>query len=101
MVAHFYTKIRNIVIARDLAMAMSIKERDKRKKAKYLEDLGAHIKFLRSQKGINAAELGRRLFMERSHIARLEKGNVNPTVFLIQRICEALEISMKEFWEEF
>jgi putative transcriptional regulator len=82
-------------------MAISIKERERRKKIKFLEDLGKHIKALRISKGINGAELGRRLFMERSHIARLEMGRVNPSVYLINEICEALNISLKEFWKDF
>lgn len=82
-------------------MALSIKEKEKRKKAKYLQDLGNHIKSLRTEQGLNGAELGRRLFMERSHISRLEKGRVNPSVYLIEQICEVLGLTMIEFWKSF
>lgn len=62
---------------------------------------GKHLKKLRIEMGITGAELSRRTFIEKSHITRLEKGGDNPTLFTLQKIADALEISMADLFKEF
>ena len=82
-------------------MVTATSDSDKRRKTKFQKELGGHIKSWRQRKGVSAAELGRRLDMERSHVSRLESGGTNPSAFLLFRICSVLKISPSEFWEDF
>ncbi|MCO6499355.1 MAG: helix-turn-helix transcriptional regulator [Vicingus serpentipes] len=70
-------------------------------KEKFLKNLGKHIKELREKKGLSAAEFARRAEMERSHIARLESGQTNPTSTTLKVICDALDISFEELFKGF
>ena len=66
---------------------------------KYREALGAQIKKMRQKKGITQAELARLTDKERSHINRLEKGGVNPTVDYLKMVADALEIPVRKFFD--
>lgn len=70
-------------------------------KDEFLLKLGNHIKAIREQKGLSAAEFGRRMNMERSHVARLEGGGTNPTSTTLKTICNALEIEMEDLFKGF
>ncbi len=80
---------------------MTLKDREKKVKEEFLKELGNHIKLIRIEKNISGAELSRLLFMEKPNITRLEKGRVNPSIYLIKQICDVLEISMDDFWKKF
>lgn len=82
-------------------MSDNYKELDENKKDEFLKALGQQIKKIRSQKGIKAAELGRRAFMERSHVARLESGKTNPTATTLRMVCLALDIEFDELFKGF
>jgi transcriptional regulator with XRE-family HTH domain len=82
-------------------MTTATSDADKRRKTKFQKELGGHIKLLRKKKGLSGAEFGRRLEMERSHVARLESGGTNPSAFLIFKICAVLKISLSDFWVDF
>lgn len=76
-------------------------ELDNSKKDEFLKSLGQQIKKIREEKGVKAAEFGRRAFMERSHVARLEAGNTNPTATTLRIVCKALEIELDELFKGF
>jgi len=84
-----------------MATANVFQDPENRKKTKFLKELGGHIKALRMANELTAAEMGRRLGMERSHVSRLESGGTNPSAFLIYKICVVLKISLAEFWDRF
>lgn len=67
----------------------------------FLKSFGENIKAKRLEKGISAADLARLVYMERSHIARLESGNTNPTATTIKLICDALGLTFEEFFKDF
>jgi transcriptional regulator with XRE-family HTH domain len=67
----------------------------------FLKALGLHIKQIREKKGITAAEFGRRAFMERSHVARLESGKTNPTALTLKIVCKALDIELEDLFKGF
>ncbi len=52
--------------------------------------VGASVKAARSRAGISQAELARRAKTSQPSIARLEKGQVSPTVISLDRIAKAL-----------
>lgn len=80
---------------------MTAKEKEKKEKQAWLKAFGAHIKKMRTEKGISGAEFARLLFIDQPNVTRLEKGRVNPSVFLIKQICGILELSIEEFFKRF
>ena len=78
---------------------MSIKDKEGREKQQWLKAFGAHLKKMRTSKGISGAEFARQLDIEQSNFTRLEKGRTNPSVYLIKKICDVIDISMSEFFK--
>jgi transcriptional regulator with XRE-family HTH domain len=72
------------------------KERENKEKLKLQKQFGAHLKKVRESKGLRASELSELCFMERSNIARLEAGRVNPTLFMIRKLAAGLDITIDE-----
>ena len=72
----------------------------KRKKA-WIQALGNYIAALRKAKGLSTTQLGNLLEIDRANVTRIEKGRVTPSVFVIKKICDVLEISLEKFWKGF
>jgi len=70
-------------------------------KIEFQKKLGEHIKKIRELKGITAAELARRCFMEKPNIHKLENGKFNPSAFYLSKICKGLGISLQELFSGF
>jgi len=70
-------------------------------KEEFLKNFGQHIKSLRKEKGITAAELGRRTEIERFHISRLESGKINPTLVTIKSLASGFDMELDEFFKGF
>lgn len=68
-------------------------------KKEFLKRFGQQLKRVREEKGITAAELGRRTFIDKPHITRLEKGGTNPTLTTLIKLAEALDIEVHELFE--
>jgi len=79
---------------------MTSKEKEKLRKEKevWLKAFGAHLKKIRIEKGLSGAEFARLLNIDQPNLTRLEKGRVNPSIYLIKQICEVLEISLNDFF---
>ncbi len=58
--------------------------------------IGKRIVELRTQKGWNQSELARACNKDRQAIERLENGKVNPTLYTLQEVSKALEVSLSE-----
>lgn len=71
----------------------------KNEKDIFLEKLGKKITKLREQKGLSQSELAVLCEKDRQSINRLEKGNVNPSVYYLAEICKALNISLSKLFE--
>ncbi|WP_100075068.1 helix-turn-helix domain-containing protein [Chryseobacterium camelliae] len=65
--------------------------RDQLKKA-----LGTRIIRLREQKGWSQSDLARACNKDRQAIEKLENGKVNPTLYTLLEVANALEISLPE-----
>ena len=74
---------------------------EKKEKEKFLKRFGEHIKSIRTKKGLTGTELARRCFMDKQNISRLEKGQFNPSLFYLKKICEGLEIDLAELIKGF
>ncbi|WP_172280540.1 helix-turn-helix domain-containing protein [Chryseobacterium sp. LAM-KRS1] len=58
------------------------------------KELGKRIIELREQKGWSQADLARACNKDRQAIEKLENGKVNPTLFTLLEVANALEISL-------
>lgn len=67
---------------------------------KYLRCIGNRIIEIRTSKGFTQYKLAKNLMMEQSNLARIEKGETNPTIKTLLKICEVLEISLEELIKE-
>lgn len=63
------------------------------------EKIGKRIKELRNQMGISQEELAFRSNIHRTYIAGVEVGKRNLTVTVLEKIVNALEISLSEFFK--
>jgi putative transcriptional regulator len=65
-------------------------------KVDFLNKLGKNVVKLRSEKNWSQSDLARACFKDRQSIERLEKGKVNPTVYYLLEIAEALEVHISQ-----
>jgi len=62
--------------------------------------IGKRVKFIRETKGLSQTQLANNIGKDQPSINRLEKGNVNPSYLYILEVCEGLEITIAEFFNE-
>ncbi|WBV58819.1 helix-turn-helix transcriptional regulator [Chryseobacterium daecheongense] len=60
------------------------------------KELGKRIIELREQKGWSQADLARACNKDRQAIEKLENGKVNPTLYTLLEVANALEVSLSE-----
>ncbi len=58
--------------------------------------LGKRIVMLREQKGWSQSDLARACNKDRQAIEKLENGKVNPTLYTLLELANALEVSLPE-----
>lgn len=61
-----------------------------------VELLGANVRKLRKSKGMSQEELALEAGMKRSYLSDLERGTRNPSVRVLGRLAEALEVEPSE-----
>jgi transcriptional regulator with XRE-family HTH domain len=66
------------------------------KKEQLQKKIGERIIKLRAQKGWNQSDLARACNKDRQAIEKLENGRVNPTLYTLMEISEALQIPLSE-----
>jgi len=62
--------------------------------------IGRRIKELREAAGISQKELAYTADLDRSYIASVENGQRNVSIINIEKIANALKISLKEFFKD-
>lgn len=62
--------------------------------------IGQTIARLRRNKGITQEQLAISIGSTQPHLSNIENGNVEPTISMIYRICDALGINITEFSKE-
>jgi len=70
-------------------------------KKELLQRFGLHIKQMRIAKSISGAELARMCDMDKPNMARIERGETNPTLVTLTRIALALNLSLEELFNGF
>lgn len=63
-------------------------------------DVGVRIKQLREMKGYSINKLANKAGVSQSYLRDIELGSKNPTVAFISLLCEQLEISLKDFFND-
>jgi transcriptional regulator with XRE-family HTH domain len=56
-------------------------------------ELGEKIKTLRKRQGLSQEELAERVEINSTHLSRLETGKYQPSIDVLKRLAEALEVS--------
>ena len=62
---------------------------------------GRHIANLRKANSLTAEQLADLCDMERSAIARIETGGINPSLFIISKLSDAFKMTISELMEGF
>ena len=62
--------------------------------------IGMRIKALRAKKALSQNDLAFYVGMDRSYLASVESGKRNVSIVNIERIATALEVTVKEFFED-
>jgi len=65
--------------------------------AEYLKKLGKRIKAIRKEKCVKQVDLAYSCDIEKQSMSRIEAGNTNPSILLLRKIAELLEVSVSEF----
>ena len=63
-------------------------------------ELYKRITYLREQKGISVNKLANLAGISQSFLREIELGNKKPTIETLSYICDALEISLKDFFDD-
>ena len=77
---------------------MTIKEREKKDRKLWLKSLGKQLRKERLEKGLSGSDFSP--IIEQANLFRIERGEVNPSVYLIKQICDFLEIDLAEFYKK-
>lgn len=63
-------------------------------------DIGKRIAYFRTAKGYSVNKLANLSGISQSYLRDVELGNKNPTIEILSFICNTLEITLKEFFDE-
>ena len=63
------------------------------------KQLGMRVRYLREQKGMTLEELSFESNVNKNYLSDLERGNRNPTVKVLSKIANALEISLETLFK--
>lgn len=63
-------------------------------------DVGKRISFFRKQKGMTVNKLANKAGISQSYLRSIELEEKNPTVEFLTYICDALNISLKDFFDD-
>ncbi|MFA5029627.1 MAG: helix-turn-helix transcriptional regulator [Patescibacteria group bacterium] len=58
--------------------------------------LGINVRRIREEKGMTQGDLCRKLGLDRAYLSNVESGKKNPTLATMERIAEALDVSVDE-----
>lgn len=65
-------------------------------KQKYLESFGEKIKVARKKANISQEDLADSAGIHRTYMGRIERGESNPPIYTVYKICNALKIKQLE-----
>jgi putative transcriptional regulator len=65
-------------------------------KKKFLKLLGAHVRSLREAKELTQTALSNKMDKDAQSLQRVERGAINPSIFYLYELAEALDIDLVE-----
>ncbi|WP_394749332.1 helix-turn-helix domain-containing protein [Spongiimicrobium salis] len=68
----------------------------KNRRDKYLKDLGKKVREARENKGYSQHELASIAQIPKNQVGRIERGEINTSVFTLQEVAEALEVNITQ-----
>ena len=80
---------------------MALSEKEKKDRAKLNIEIGKLIREKRLAKKLTVDELSDECNLERSNISRIEGGRVNTSIYILNKIAKALDLSLEEFFNGF
>lgn len=66
----------------------------------YLKKVGSTLRRIRKEKGYTMENLANEAEIEYRQLGRIERGEINTSIISLLRICETLEIEMKNLFED-
>lgn len=63
------------------------------------DDVGNRIRVLRKQKGLSQEKLALIAGVDRTYLAGIESGKRNATIVSLEKIANALNVTMKDFFD--
>ena len=66
---------------------------------KFIKEFGINLQKLRKAQGVTQEELSYRTELFLSQIGRIERGEINTSITMVNKIAQALEISPKELFD--
>lgn len=63
-------------------------------------NVGKRITYLRTKKGITVNKLANLSGVSQSYLRDVELGNKNPTIEFLSYVCDTLEISLRDFFDD-
>ena len=63
-------------------------------------ETGKRITYFRTQKNYSVNKLANLAVISQSYLRDIELGNKNPTIEILSYICDALNISLKDFFDD-
>ncbi len=68
--------------------------------SQFLQEIGARIKKLRTDKNISQNELAMLCDFEKASMSRIESGQTNTTILTLRKICSALDVHICDLMED-
>lgn len=62
-------------------------------------DVGNRIRFLRQKLGLSQEKLAQKADLDRTYVAGIESGKRNATLISIEKIINALDVPVKDFFD--
>jgi transcriptional regulator with XRE-family HTH domain len=66
----------------------------------YLKKVGNTLRKIRKEKGFSMENLANEAEIEYRQLGRIERGEINTSIISLLRICNTLEIEMKNLFED-
>ena len=61
--------------------------------------IGARLRFLREQNGLTQVTIANMVNVERAYLSKIESGERNPSIDMLERIAGGFDMSLSEFLE--
>lgn len=66
----------------------------------FLQQIGKKIRFLRKQRNLSQEEFADLANIDRTYIGGVERGERNITILIVKKIADALEVSVKDLFDD-